>query len=287
MRYSVRLVYRGELVQSVFNDITIDGALVQQLGEIENYTTTRAAQEYQVSERHLAIFADTSGALTIPPVSVSGRLQQQNTDGSGRSRYFELHSEPRRVPVRARPLAYSGSDWLPAHELTLQAIWPQQPPQLYAGEPVELQLLIEARGLSPFQLPQLSLPSIEHASVYPGPSEDTSTSDQHHVTLRRQQQITIVAGRPGMLLVPEFKLDWWDTKQNLQRMAFVSAQLIPVLPAATALLRPGAADSAAERLPAAPPDATVFTVPWRWSASLLLLLWLMTLYGWWRERRTR
>lgn len=108
---------------------------------------------------------------------------------------------------------------------------------------------------------------------------------------RLEQRIAMVPAEPGELKLPELRLVWWDTAQDRERMAVVPARTLTVLPAPATVQPPSV--TSAEPVPLAPaaatPPVTLADAAGFWPlvSAALLGLWLLTLLGWWRNRRPR
>ena len=96
-----------------------EGFLVEDLGEVREYNTTRGGQEYLVSEIKKALFPQEEGKLTLPPTQLqtvvivrsnSRRRGGLLDDLFGRTRGENrtLSSPPIEVDVRPLPAAPSG-----------------------------------------------------------------------------------------------------------------------------------------------------------------------------------
>ena len=71
-------------------------------------------------------------------------------------RPVRLHGNPIVLSVRPRPAGAVGSYWLPARDVTLSAAWDPAKLTARAGDPVTLDLDLQATGLTAAQLPDLS-----------------------------------------------------------------------------------------------------------------------------------
>lgn len=193
--YVVRLYYRVPLQQGDFSDPQLADAVVERLGEDRRFKTTINGTDYQVVERHYAIFPEKSGELTIPSIAFTGRAASTSSRRSsslptdplikrffGRDPFsdpffssmtgspgkrFRVRSEPLTLDVKARPASYTGQYWLPTQALVLTDSWEQQVPEFHVGEPVTRTITLKARGLESSQLPVLDFPSPQGVRIYP------------------------------------------------------------------------------------------------------------------------
>lgn len=286
IRLTVRLLYAIPLTEGSLADPALAQAVVERLGEDVTYQTVRNGRRYNVVERRYAVFAEHSGELTLPPVRFQGRTASDGQPFSGfhllhRGRRVRAASAPLTLTVRPRP-AGAGAHWLPSPELNLHDALPQDQ-EFQVGEPITRRLVIEAQGLTAGQLPDLPVPDLADARVYADQPLAENRSDGPWLHGRRQRSLAIVPTAAGTLILPEIRLAWWDTDADRIREAVLPPRRITVLPAASkAATTNSGVESAA--LPQAVP-ATHASDIWPWIAAALLLLWLATLYGWWRTWR--
>jgi hypothetical protein len=310
VRYTVRLYHAVPIKDATLSEPTVEHATLERLGKDHRYTTLRNGKRYQVVERRYALFPQQSGTLTIPSPIFRGSISepgQKRLDPFfgrdpfagmfGRSRPVQLKGETVTLEVKPRPENATGSEWLPAEELTLSDNWSADVSQLTAGEPVTRTITLSAKGLSASQLPELSPPSPPSIKRYPDkPALENRPAGDTLIGIR-EDKLALVPTKAGTFILPEFTLRWWDTRQNQERTARLPARRIVVAaatgksaaagdgptPAPTdAATAPGAAAAAAPHSP-----ATAQQGPWRWFSAGLLVLWLLTLAAWWLEHARR
>ena len=297
IRLTVKLYYALSLIDGNLEDPKAEGLVVRKLGADSNYAADVEGRRYRVVERHYAAFAEKSGALELPAVVFRGRALDSGDINSffSRGRNVSAQSEPVALDVRARPPA-SGSDaWVPAQSLTLAADGIDAGKPIHAGEPLTLTLRLKAQGLGFEQLPELKLPAIDGAEVYPDRETTQNRDDGTWIYGTRERKFAIVPSRAGTLTLPPLSIAWWDTEHDRAASSEVPAQTITVLPA------PGAAaPEPAQPAPAVQQPANSSPAPaaptggeprfWRSVAIAALVLWLLTLIGAamaWRLRRGR
>ena len=100
----------------------------------------------------------------------------------------------------------------------------------------------------------------------------------------KEFRYAVVPEQPGELVLPEVRVDWWDTQADEQRTAVLPEQRLAVKPAdlapPVAAAVPPAPDRAAS-LPVA--DAAAGSEPfWKWMALGFALMWLATVLLVWR-----
>jgi hypothetical protein len=197
-----------------------------------------------------------------------------------------------------------GSYWLPGRDVTLSAAWNPAKLTAQTGDPVTLDLDLQATGLAAAQLPDLSsllsLPA--GLKAYPDqPKLDDSTQNGELVG-SRDQTVALIADSPGHYSIPALTVKWWDTQTDQPRTATLPARTLTILPApgSNTVAASGSAPTAASQLQAAPiasrhaptPEAQKPTPRhspslWEWVSIGLAAVWLSTLGAWLWSRRSR
>jgi hypothetical protein len=294
IRYKLQLFYRERLVEASIDGPHVENALVERLGDDSQYKTTINDQEYQVIERHYAIFPEQSGPLSISPVTFNGRLAgkpQQRMPSTNMNdmmeRFFgnsafttpgkriRLGGEGFALDVQARPAAYTGIYWLPAEQLALTDSWTSAPPEFHSGEPVTRTITLEARGLESTHLPDISLPDSPGMRLYPEKPVYTNRTDGEWVIGSRQLSVAYVPSATGLQTIPSIQLDWWDTTEDKQKTVELPAWTINVLPG------DGIVDPAPPVAPAAGEPEPLVDVPESHPDETAAEDWLTSLKTYW------
>lgn len=255
--YTTRLYYRVPLIEGSFSAPKLGDALVEQLGEDKQYSTTIDGQSYQVVERRYAIFPEHSGKLSIAPTVFSGRTvsatgqsssfggfdsaMQQMLRQSGFNGQFiggtpfgdpgkqvRLGSNVITLDVKPRPAGYSGAHWLPTEKLVLQDSWAGSPPVMHTGEPITRTLTLDAKGVEASQLPDIPLKGSDALQVFPEQPKLNNHTDGDWVYGRSEQRFTYVVSQPGKLSLPAVQVSWWDTLNHKQQSTVLPAREIVV-----------------------------------------------------------
>ena len=313
LHFTVQLYFRVPLSEGNIESPAVANAIVEKLGEDIQFSTTVNAREYQVIERHYAIFPEQSGELVLPGVRFTGRLRSETGrrtsipgmdammerffSSGDRGRRIRVKSEPLTLEVKPRPPSYSGSDWLPSEQVQLHDSWTEAPPEFRVGEPVTRTITLEAKGLEASQLPVITVPQVAGMRLYPErPVHDTRT-DGRWVYGSSRQSTAYVPGATGAVSIPGMRVDWWDTGTQTEKTVTLPPWKVTVLPGRAAeSARPPVTAVPAEPDPGASgmsegPVAADSTTPagyWHWIlvavgvlVALIAILWLS------RGRRTR
>jgi hypothetical protein len=293
-------------------------ALVKQIGSDESSDAERNGRTYQVVTRHYLLFPLHSGKLTLPGAVLDAEIASSQprspfgADPFGGAFFggpllagpVRVYGQPIALTVRRRPAGAVGSYWLPARAVTLSAAWNPAKLSARSGDPLTLDLDLQASGLTAAQLPDvaslLTLPP--GLKAYPDQPQLADSVQDGMLVGSRDQTIALIADSPGRYLIPALTINWWDTQKNQPRSATVPARTLTILPV------PGSAPAvaAAAPAPAAPPPqsarvrATQPAQPaprrpapvrspseWEWISIGLAVVWLATLIGWLGSRRPR
>jgi hypothetical protein len=280
---TVKIFYQQNLTEATINPPAPEQASVRLLDEVP-FPAERNGTRYRVLQRRYAIFPERSGILEIPPMRLTGRLIERPNDRlwqpSVRGRRVTEESESLKIEVLPRPETFTGEHWLPARELTI-AQQLSEVSSLRVGEPVTRTVIVDAVGLEENMLEEPSWPEMANARIYPDQPQGISRDDGRWVRGHKEFRYAIVPELAGELVLPEIRLDWWDTKAHQARTAIVPEYRVEVAPldlAPVAGAQPPGASSAGQAVDYSSARGALDGAPlWRNLALLFALLWLTTL----------
>jgi hypothetical protein len=311
VRVTVR-IYRGETVYKAALDFPASNdALVEQIQADEHRTVERNGQSFDLVERHYLLFPQRSGSLSLPGPVLEGQIAANRNDAFGNDPFanffgaspglmggtkpIRVQADPLVLNVRPRPANSGAGPWLPARELKLTGEWHPETGSVHVGDPVTLDLGIQAEGLTSTQLPDLpsllKLPS--GLKAYPDQAKLDNAVHGDSVQGSHKQSVALIADQPGNYHIPTLHLAWWDTATNENREVTLPEHDLHVLPAAagatTAALPASPALSAGVN-PAEPRGNPVSggnrtTLIWVAVSAALGGAWFATLVAWALSRR--
>ena len=285
VRYTVKLYYAFDLTNGNLAEPSADGLAVQRLGQDKTYFATLGGRRYHVVERHYALTPERSGEITVSALAFRGSALDASdpTGFFSRGRSVAARSEDIRLDVRAQPAAWSGGAWLPAASLLLKDEG-ELPTELHVGDPVTRTVRLQAQGLAFEQLPELELKAPEGADIYPDKADTRTRDDGEWLYGERVRKFAFVPQRPGTLVLPGMRVQWWDTTNDRMQTSELPAHEIRVLPAlGTPAAAPGAKPAPADavRSEGYAPLAEAAPGPdWRMLAAIGFGMWLLTLAAW-------
>lgn len=280
----VRVFYRQNLTEAAIGQPEPSPAAVRLMQETP-YQADRGGERYRVLERNYAVFPERSGELVIPPMQLTGRLVERRSSSvwqpAVRGRRIQVQSEALTLPIESRPADFSGSEWQPARDYRLtQQI--SSGDALRVGEPVTRTVIVDAVGLEENMIAEPAWPDLPGVRIYPDQPQGITRDDGQWVLGHKEFRYAVVPEEAGELILPELRVQWWDTKANRERTAVLDAYTIQVLPSSLAPPPPGQApvDASGATDPGAFPAAESAPSYWRWLAFLFAALWLGTTAAW-------
>lgn len=313
--YTVRVFQRIKLGDGNLGDPVFENAMVRRLGKENRYQVQRDGQRYQVLERRYAILPQAVGELHIPGPILDVEVPEQRPRRKPRGGFFDddlffdspldrmfapkqrirVRGPEQRVRVQAPPEAFTGTHWLPAEALWLEEEWSPPAGEIRVGEPITRSLVLRARGLSGGQLPDLVPGEVPGFRVYPDKARSETRELSATVEGSKTLSIAFIPTQTGRLDLPPVQLRWWDLKAGRERIAELPGRSVQVMPG-LAGDEPLPAQDPLQHAPAAvPQDAGAGPAafargvqvggvnPWIWVSLLFGLLWLLTLWFWWRR----
>ena len=282
----MRLFYLQSLTEAAISQPSPAPASVRLLQETP-YNAERGGQRYKVMERHYAIFPERSGELVIPSIRLTGRLVERQSNGiwkqAVRGRRVRAESDEIRLKIEPKPAEFTSGNWQPAREFRI-AQQVSSADALRVGEPVTRTVMIDAVGLEENMITEPEWPKIEGARIYPDQPQGITRDDGRWVLGHKEFRYAVVPEAEGELVLPELKVDWWDTRGGVLRTAVLPAHTLQVLPSQL-VPQP-------EQAPAPGAQATLPAVEyvstdgdgliWKWIALLFAVLWAATLAWAWR-----
>ena len=276
--YVLKLHYATPLISGELDQPEPEGAAMQRVGSDLQYSREIDGRRYTVVERRFQIVPERSGTLTIPGASFSGQGVGGFFDdllGDGR-RVLNADGAPQVLQVRPVPNG-APQPWLPLHALELRYV--ETPQSLRAGEAAAVVVEMTADGATASQLPELQLPAITGAQVFPDPPQVDETFERGRLRTKVTRRFSLLPAQAGTLQVRGPRQDWWDVAANTARAASLPDLRLEVAAGVatpgTAIVSPSGAVAAARDNAVAAPLR--FGGVWPWLALAFALLWLGTL----------
>jgi len=229
--YTLRVFQDVRFLDASLSVPDMDGALMQQLGEERTYLENVSGRNYTVSEIRYTVFPQQSGQLDIPSIILKAvvpvnRNQVPNT--RTRTRSLTRRAETIRLNVRPRPDGLQGSWWLPASDVRLQSKWSEPIDSLAVDQPVTRTIHIMANGVADAQLPTLTVPDVPNMSIYADSPTTATNASEKGMMSQQTNTWAVIAQVPGKLVLPEVRVNWFDTKTGEEKVAIIPEETLEV-----------------------------------------------------------
>lgn len=293
-----QILYRFKVYRAVATrqegrrDPVISGSevLLERAGDERSYEAILNGRAYNVIERLLAIYPQSSGEITISPARFEARVLR---DGriTGR-KVFESEAHTVKIlPIPAPPTEFPDAIWLPARDVRLSEEWSREPNEVAAGEPVTRKVTISALGQIETQIPALDPPDVDGMNIYADKPDLTRAYEAEGIRGIRRDQYAMIGVRGGAVEIPAVEIPWWDIDAGEWRVASLPPRTFDVkAPEADAYVPPPTQpEPATEETDS--PEAAAMDVPsggfWQRVSQLLAGAWLLTIIAWWWSSRDR
>lgn len=306
---TVRVLTDQPLAQASLDAPASSDLALEQLGSDQQIRETRGGEPYQGIMRHYLVRPQRSGALVMKGPVLTAQVETPGVDPffgrafggmrlpgmPGATRTVKIAANDIALSVRPRPASVDGRDWLPAASLALTAETDAAAGALHVGDPLKLRLQLRAIGTGAAQLPDLgsvlaqALP--DGLKAYPDQAKLGTTLVGDDINASRDQDVALIASRPGHYTVPALTVRWWDVRANAARVAEVPARVIDVLPAIAAAARAATPaplrQQRAAPVTAAQPGSTMARTLAGIAIGAALFMTVAGLFLWWWRRRAR
>jgi len=250
--YTVRLYYAVALVEGEIDVNAPDNASLEQVGKDQTTEQFIDGQRFRVLERQYLLTPEKSGPMTLPPPRFRGRARSSNGIGFFNN-LAPVSQVGRQEALNVQPLPVGApTPWLVADRLSLTRA--DVAGEVRAGEPLMLEYKLFAEGATATQLPELQLPAIAGAQVFPEPqqSSDDIVDGRPEATVTRR--FVVVPARAGSLQLAEMRLNYWNANTDQAATETVPGLTVQVTPGVVG--QPGNSSP-----PLAAPASPVVTVP--------------------------
>ena len=270
-------VWTNKNLRGNLTPVTVDkDAVIKQTGGINSYRKRLQGRDYSVHENRYLVYPQTSGKMTVNPVTLNAQYDQQ-----GRRYTIRKASNAAQIEVRPTPGAFTGVSWLPAEKIELAETWSEDPAALQAGTPITRTIALKGRGVMSSQLPAVEHGAVDHLKVYP---EQAELKENLAATAEsvRTQKFVLIPSQAGRYDLPPVRVPWWNTRTDRSEYAQLPAKTVTVKEAPKGLVI--TTEPAIQTPQPAASGGGAKSDAWFWLSALLLLGWIATLGAWWRQK---
>ncbi len=235
--YTLRVFQDVRFLEATLQVPEVDGVIMQQLSEEKNYQETVDGRNYVVSEIRYSVIPQQSGPVTIPALVLQAVIaadKNQVPNTRTRTRRIKRQANQIELNVKARPDGMAGSWWLPAKAVSLQSEWSLPVDAMAVDQPVTRTIQVTATGVSDEQLPELDVPDLDNISIYADKPTAVTNTTENGLVSQQTNTWAVIPQESGELVLPEIKVNWFDTNAGEARVAILPAETITVAPSVSA-----------------------------------------------------
>ncbi len=306
---TIKILRRINWQQASLSELDAGGndLLAEQLGEDKHYSTMLEGKSWEVIERRFALFPQQSGEIEISPFMLTVSVADENRQGRRRSRdpfdsFFSRRPMVQKtarsdaIKLQVKPALEGVRPWLTATDLKLQETWSVDTRQLQVGESVTRTIAIIADGVSVGQLPQLKPAEVSGIKRYPDQPQTNEQATSHGLLSTSSQKFALIPAQAGEFEIPPLEVNWWNVSTDRMEIARLSGRTIKVsgvlateIETTPTVPVPAVLQPLSEGESTAAPVVPVSRInDWLILSNIILaVLWLATLYAWWRGRKGR
>mgnify|MGYP003672148183 CR=1 FL=1 len=220
--YTLRLYTQG-LINGELSEPSSTDAIIEPFGEQKKYYRMAFNQRYEVVERQYLIFPQKSGSLTINEQVFQGISLKQ-----GRRTRLKDMSDPIQLTIKPPAASFSGKNWLPATSLFLNESWQGDIDNLMVGDSITRKIELSALGLLGSGLPPITMSENPLYKLYIDKPVTESVQHESGAQSKRSDSFAIVAINNGEVALNEIRIPWWDTVNDVERVAVIPARTLTV-----------------------------------------------------------
>ncbi|WP_238131998.1 BatD family protein [Vibrio cincinnatiensis] len=206
---------------------SVEGMTLTPVSEAKQYQTVIDGVEVTVLEQDFRLTAEKAGQFHLTEAKFQGSLIYNHRYDNG-TRIIPFTTTPKTysITVEDKPTDYQGA-WLPTSQLTLTEQWQDSqgspithsPYSIKVGEAISREITLQVAGLSPEQLPKLTLSYPEAIRVYEEKPQITTQDNGETVMTVKH---VLIPRRSGEVSLPKMSLNWWNTKTKQQQVSQTS-----------------------------------------------------------------
>lgn len=218
--YTLRLYTQG-LINGELSEPTSTDAIIEPFGEQKKYYRMAFNQRYEVVERQYLIFPQKSGSLKIDEQTFQGVSLKQ-----GRRTRLKDMSDVIELSIKPPASSFTGENWLPATSLFLNEQWQGDVDNIKVGDSITRKIELSALGLLGSALPPITMSENPLYKLYIDKPLTESVQHESGAQAKRTDSFAIVAIKDGEIPLDEIRIPWWDTVNDVERVAVIPARAL-------------------------------------------------------------
>lgn len=228
--YTLKIHLSRDIQRGTLNLPTLDGALIEQIGEDIDYQEIIDGVRYRIIERKYALIPQSSGNFTIRGPIFEGEVltnSRQSFANFGRTRSITRRAPDININVSPIPQDYSYA-WLPSQFVEVNQEWQGDVNKLVVGEPITRTIILTAAGLTKEQLPQVITLYHPDFKVYPEQANLDTIETATALVSQSTFNTAIIPSKSGNYVLPEVRVPWFNVNTGQTEFAVIPAKSVIV-----------------------------------------------------------
>ncbi len=173
----------------------------------ENSSFNESDISWTIQRWRISLFPQKAGVITIPPLAVMLKVNHEksgNISGTIQTSAIDFKVEvPDGISLTER--------WLAAENFELERTWEPLDFHSKQGESLRMKITQTAQGVLPMMLTPVKFESPEYLAAYYHPPKFENISHRGENRAVRVDTIDFSVEKEGEFIIPEIRLNWWDT----------------------------------------------------------------------------
>jgi hypothetical protein len=285
--YTLRFYRKVDIAQARLTEPEMPDAIIEKLGEDNNYSTDINGVGYAVTERKYAIFPQKSGIETIKPLIltaevISSRRPRFNGFFNRQTtKTKRVMSKAITLDVQKAPESFTGNHWLPAEHIHIEEKWSGDIANMKIGEPLTRTLTILGKGVTVAQLPELNKGGEDsQLKTYPDQPVLKEKKQADGLIAFREEKIAYIPSKSGSYSLPAIEIPWFNIQTQKMEIARIAGTTVTAISSQTTSASAMAVGETLGQIDLAEQVPVVQTIEnkfWMWLSIGLALGWLISI----------
>lgn len=218
----------------VLNSPVLENATIKIAGADINGKTVRNGIEYETITRKYEINANKKGKILIKSPLLTGTIRKivpvNNWQNRVIAQPINIRGDALNVIIKTLPKAAQGTT-LVSDDVKLFDNSDFAKKTIYAGDPITRKVTLLVASITEESIPTIHFNYPKTFRFYPDKDKITKVKLQGETYVKREMEHAIIADRAGKFILPEIKLEWWNTKTDKKDYTILPERILTILPA--------------------------------------------------------
>ncbi|MXZ44509.1 MAG: protein BatD [Gammaproteobacteria bacterium] len=208
----------------------IENAHIVELGVRAATWEPRNGRTYSVGTQEFVIFAERSGTISLPQISVRAQIKFDD-----RTVLVFVHTEEHEITILPRPAEYPEDiPWLPATRVVVtDDLEKLDLSNIEVGDSFSRRTTIEAIGSYSTGVPGIETELPEGIRSYPTTPDFSNEILGNRIIGTRTDERAFVVTKAGDTQIPDAEIVWWNTNTNQVERTVVPGRTFTVFPSSS------------------------------------------------------